>query len=99
MPHRAFSSCLKRNCDKGIRNSTDHWRGITAPVLQVMSSDMRPNAPSSDPEVMAHRRSFFRNLRCVTIPQTGHNLHHDAPEAVADMIASFLAGQRQRQMA
>lgn len=65
------------------------WRCITAPVLQIRSSDTRPNAPDSDPAVAAHRRGFFRTLRCATIPQTGHNLHHDAPEIVAEMIAAF----------
>ena len=67
------------------------WCGITAPVLQVMSSDTRPHAPASDPEVAATRRGFFRNLQVATIPETGHNLHHDAPEAVAAMIGLFLA--------
>ncbi len=75
------------------------WRGIAAPVLQVMSSDMRPNAPATDPAETARRRSFFRDLTCVTVPATGHNLHHDAPEAVADAIEAFLAAQPLRRLA
>lgn len=75
------------------------WRGITAPVLQVMSTDTRPYAPDSDPEIASYRRSFFRNLHCAAVPNTGHNLHHDAPEAVASMIASFLATQQKRRKA
>lgn len=75
------------------------WRGITAPVLQVMSSDPRPHAPDSDLKLAAYRRSFFRDLHCATIPNTGHNLHHDAPEAVARMIASFLATRQTQRTA
>lgn len=68
------------------------WRGIAAPVLCVMSSDHRPNAPMSDPDEMARRASYFRNLTRMTIPETGHNVHHDAPEAVAGAIEDFIGG-------
>lgn len=48
------------------------WRSIAAPVLQLMSSDLRPNAPADDPMEAAHRRSFFRDLSVATAANTGH---------------------------
>ncbi len=75
------------------------WSHISAPVLQLMSSDVRPNAPTSDSAETAHRRSFFRDLTCRTVADTGHNLHHDAPEAVAEAIESFMAIQSLRRSA
>jgi pimeloyl-ACP methyl ester carboxylesterase len=32
-------------------------------------------------------------LQHVTLPDTGHMLHHDQPQALADMIEAFLASQ------
>ncbi len=75
------------------------WPHISAPVLQLMSSDVRANAPISDPAETACRRSFFRDLTCETVPDTGHNLHHDAPAAVAEAIEAFVAAQPLRRSA
>ncbi len=67
------------------------WRAITAPVLAIRSADPRPNAPTSDPAEAARREAFFRDLTRITLAETGHNLHHDAPEAVAHAIEAFAA--------
>ncbi len=68
------------------------WRGITAPVLYIRSSDQRAHAPASDPTELARRMSYFRDLASMVIPETGHNLHHDAPEAVARAVEAFICG-------
>jgi pimeloyl-ACP methyl ester carboxylesterase len=75
------------------------WSHIAAPVLQLMSSDIRPNAPASIPSEAAHRRGFFRTLRYETVADTGHNLHHDAPAAVAEAIEAFVAAEPLRRSA
>ena len=69
------------------------WRHITAPVLQIMSTDPRPFAPNNDPAVAARRRSFFADLTVINLEETGHNIHHDAPEAVAEAIERFAASR------
>ena len=75
------------------------WRHISSPVLQLMSSDPRPKAPTSDLAEAAHRRSFFRNLTCAIVADSEHNLHHDAPDAVARAIEFFVAAQPVRRSA
>jgi pimeloyl-ACP methyl ester carboxylesterase len=44
-----------------------------------------------DPAQVAERRAAFRNLRYATVPDAGHMLHHDQPQAVAALIEEFLA--------
>jgi pimeloyl-ACP methyl ester carboxylesterase len=44
-----------------------------------------------DPAEQAERRGAFANLRHVTLPEAGHMLHHDQPEALARLIEDFLA--------
>jgi pimeloyl-ACP methyl ester carboxylesterase len=66
------------------------WRRIEAPVLCLLSSDTRPNAATSDSGAVSERASYFRNLTLRTVPDTGHNLHHDAPQFVAHAIEAFI---------
>ena len=39
----------------------------------------------------AERRAAFPLLEYVTVPEAGHMLHHDQPEAVARLIEEFLS--------
>ena len=41
-------------------------------------------------EDRAARRSAVQNLAYATVPDAGHMLHHDQPEAVAKLIDTFL---------
>jgi pimeloyl-ACP methyl ester carboxylesterase len=67
------------------------WQSITAPVLWVDAADselaqrMRLSA-----EDYAERRDAYRRLRCATVQDAGHMLHHDQPERVAGLIEAFL---------
>jgi pimeloyl-ACP methyl ester carboxylesterase len=65
---------------------------IAAPVLWIGSGSTFPPALDKEPGTLERRvglaRAAFRR-----VPQTGHNLHHDAPEAVAGLIEDFLAGR------
>jgi pimeloyl-ACP methyl ester carboxylesterase len=67
------------------------WAGIRVPVLWIVSTDRRPAAPTSVPGEMERRASLMPRLQRVSIPDTGHNLQHDAPEQVADLIERFIA--------
>lgn len=67
------------------------WRRIQAPVLNLLAGDgyvMQRFGPS--PEALAMRLACFANGQVVTIPNCGHNLQHDQPEAVAAAIEGFL---------
>ncbi|MDO6414062.1 alpha/beta hydrolase [Sphingomonas sp. BIUV-7] len=66
------------------------WSRITAPVLSLLSTDDRAHAITSDPAEVSARAAYFRNISLAAISNTGHNLHHDAPHAVACAIEAFL---------
>jgi pimeloyl-ACP methyl ester carboxylesterase len=40
---------------------------------------------------IAERRAAFANVKEISVPQAGHMLHHDQPEAVARLVEEFLA--------
>ena len=77
------------------------WRRITAPVLWVAGVDSHiPHWLDAHPEGeggvdnLAGVRARLRHIatgRLVTIPDAGHMLHHDQPQAVAAAIEPFLA--------
>ena len=67
------------------------WARITAPVLWVLSDDQRLNAPVRDPEEMARRSALMPHVELRQVPHTSHNLHHDEPAQVAQLIEAFLA--------
>jgi pimeloyl-ACP methyl ester carboxylesterase len=71
------------------------WRAITAPVLWVEAEDTNMwqwMGPKEQARIEIDRR--LGNLKQVTarmMPDAGHMLHHDQPEALARMIEQFLA--------
>jgi len=69
------------------------WRRIQVPVLLVGAeqSYVLNRVRSSDPEDFPHRLAALKNLRHVTLPDTGHNVHHDRPDAVAALLQDFFA--------
>jgi pimeloyl-ACP methyl ester carboxylesterase len=67
------------------------WAGITAPALWIESSDLRSRAPNSHRAEMARRAAMMPAVERVRLEDTGHNLHHDAPEKVAALVSRFLA--------
>jgi pimeloyl-ACP methyl ester carboxylesterase len=68
------------------------WRSAVAPTLLLLGgrSEFRQHlgADGSD----EYFRSIFPQLTIVTLPEAGHMMHHEEPEAVAALIESFLAG-------
>jgi pimeloyl-ACP methyl ester carboxylesterase len=70
------------------------WQRIAAPALWVAADDSaipRWLAGGSDPMAEIERRmAHVPGARLVTIPDAGHMLHHDQPEAVAHALETFL---------
>lgn len=68
------------------------WRLIRAPVCCILASDPRPVSATGDPDEVRTRTAYFPAAKVLTLAETGHNLHHDAPEALARAVEDFLAG-------
>ncbi len=69
------------------------WRRVRAPTLWVSgreSSAMAMYLGLGEEDFQA-RLACFPSLRHVTLDGTGHNIHHDQPEALAQLIEAFLA--------
>jgi pimeloyl-ACP methyl ester carboxylesterase len=66
------------------------WRKITAPKLWIASADGLSGTVRSDPESFAIVRSFIDPSSLQFLANTGHNVHHDAPVPLAEMIERFL---------
>ncbi|HEY5637407.1 MAG TPA: alpha/beta hydrolase [Burkholderiales bacterium] len=67
------------------------WREVRAPVLWVDAAETDLLRRSGiTPESHAERRASFASLRHVTLPEAGHMMHHDQPEALARLIEDFL---------
>jgi pimeloyl-ACP methyl ester carboxylesterase len=70
------------------------WQSITAPVLWVEADDTeawRWMGPKETARVEIDRRiKFIPNVTTAMIGDAGHMLHHDQPEALAQLIEQFL---------
>lgn len=68
------------------------WRQVVAPVLWVEGAESETiKRMKLDPAQVAERRAAFRGVRLATVPDAGHMLHHDQPQAVAALIEEFIA--------
>lgn len=67
------------------------WRQVTAPVLWVTAADSAifKQLFAIDSEEYRSRIACFREVREVTLQDCGHNLHHDQPQRVAQLIEEF----------
>jgi pimeloyl-ACP methyl ester carboxylesterase len=65
------------------------WARLEIPMLLVMGelSEHRARQTSYSTDEQLH--GLFRKLRLVTVPRTGHMMHHEDPEAVARHIVEF----------
>lgn len=66
------------------------WQQVTAPTLFLDASDSPLMAAAGDEE-MQRRRGCFRDHRRQVVPESGHMLHHDQPQAVAEALQAFFA--------
>jgi pimeloyl-ACP methyl ester carboxylesterase len=67
------------------------WSGIRVPALWISSQDNRPFSATSVPGELDRRAALMPNVTRITIPNAGHNLHHDEPARVAELIEGFVA--------
>ena len=68
------------------------WEKVSAPVLWVQGAESEtPNRLHLNAAEIGERRAAFPNVKHVTVPEAGHMLHHDQPEAVARLVEEFLA--------
>ena len=72
-----------------VAESMAVWRQVTAPTLFLDAAESFTDK-FVGAEAMAERRACFADGRRVVIPDCGHMLHHDQPEAVADALIAFL---------
>ncbi|MCK5769381.1 alpha/beta hydrolase [Algiphilus sp.] len=68
------------------------WREITAPVLFV-DGGASPFPDAIDAAERTRRRECFADHSVVTIPDTGHMLHFEAPDATAAAVTRWLHAQ------
>lgn len=66
------------------------WQRITARTLWVAASDAMPKTVRANPESFAFVTKHISPDALVFLPDTGHNLHHDAPLALAAIVEGFL---------
>ena len=67
------------------------WQQVAAPVLWVEGAQSETiKRMKLDPAQVGERRAAFRDVRHATVPDAGHMLHHDQPQAVAALIEAFL---------
>jgi pimeloyl-ACP methyl ester carboxylesterase len=67
------------------------WRAITAPVLWVEGAESETlRHLRLDRAAYEARMRCFATLRAHTIPDAGHMLHHDQPQALARIVEDFL---------
>lgn len=99
---RRPDGCIELACDPWhkvaapIRYHLDDnlacWRAIDCPTLLLVAADgfVRQRF-GDDPAERTRRLACFRRLDSHTLEDTGHNLQHDRPEAVAAALEAFLA--------
>ncbi|MDK2125524.1 alpha/beta fold hydrolase [Parachitinimonas caeni] len=67
------------------------WKNISAPALWVEGGDSGIQKwLKEDNAQFAARTECIRSLKIVSIPDAGHNIHHDQPAGLAAEIARFL---------
>ena len=67
------------------------WRNVTAPVLLVAGSDSEFAAPTDPRLDLGIHDLPFAAATVKTIPDSGHMLHLEVPEALAGAIEAFFA--------
>jgi pimeloyl-ACP methyl ester carboxylesterase len=67
------------------------WSGVRAPALWISSQDNRPFSATAVPGELDRRAAMMPKVTRIAIPNSGHNLHHDEPARVAELIERFVA--------
>jgi pimeloyl-ACP methyl ester carboxylesterase len=68
------------------------WRALPAPVLLVTADEgYVMQRFGKDPGELQRRIDCFANASIVHISDCGHNVQHDRPEKLAELIESFFS--------
>jgi pimeloyl-ACP methyl ester carboxylesterase len=69
------------------------WRQVMAPVLWVTAADSHVFKRFFERHADDYRQrvACFRDIREVTIEDAGHNMQHDQPQKVAQLVDDFFA--------
>jgi pimeloyl-ACP methyl ester carboxylesterase len=67
------------------------WGAVTAPVLLVLAENGSLQRSDLTPELIRERRALYRNSRQVEFADTGHMIHLERPERLAEEVEAFLA--------
>jgi pimeloyl-ACP methyl ester carboxylesterase len=77
-----------------VDDMLDCWRQIAAPVLWIEGAQSALMARiARDPAAYEERKAAIADLRIERIDGAGHNVHHDQPERLAEMIEAFLTAE------
>lgn len=69
------------------------WRAVTARVLWLAGNEQKIlEWMKETPQKFAERQACFAHFAYQVLPECGHNLHHDAPEQLASILADFILG-------
>src|SRR5450830_283454 len=84
--HKIASPTLYR-----VEDAMASWQRITAPVLLLMADQgFIHQRFDSDPDELQRRLQCFKDRQVITIANSGHNVQHDQPEQVANVLDAFL---------
>lgn len=68
------------------------WQRVTCPVLWVLTNEADPRGWRKDtPAQFQQRKQAFRNFSEITLEDSGHMMHHDQPQKLAEIIEDFLS--------
>ena len=89
--------CMKGKKWGGLPGDWRHHDNTTfEPVIPVIeetlakaASEIVPSKRLEDATVASHFKRQFRTLSLVTLPDAGHMMHHERPQAVAELIEEF----------
>ncbi|MGE3248505.1 MAG: alpha/beta fold hydrolase [Beijerinckiaceae bacterium] len=70
------------------------WRAIACPALWIGSDRVFPPSMQSDTLSFEWRLEQVKDVTFHRLAGTGHNVHHDAPEKVAELVEDFFAPTR-----
>ncbi len=70
------------------------WREIKAPVLLALASDTNDWHQFIKQPAYQRRLKAIRDVTVVTVPETGHMMHHDQPAALSELITQFIVGAK-----
>lgn len=85
--HKLTSPILYR-----LEDAKACWRRVTAPVLWVAARDssiMKDFVSDAGVADYRERIACFRDIRVEMLEDAGHNMHHDQPQRLAQLIEDF----------